>query len=111
LNKNERTQKGKHVNKAFLNPYRFYGKITLFALSGAIMIGHGTRMLYQGIFAPGSFYAPNTFDLVFDWLTLAILGCFILWAAMSLFYNDKIKKMSIRKQQISSEEKLYSRPT
>jgi drug/metabolite transporter (DMT)-like permease len=110
LNKNERIQKGKHGNKA-LDSYRFYGKITLFALSGAIMIGHGTRMLYQGIFSPGSFYAPNTFDLFFDWLTLAILGCFILWFAMSLYYQGIRKETSTGKHKSQQEEKIYLHPT
>lgn len=66
--------------------------IFLFVLSGAIMIGHGARMLFQGIFAPGTSYVPNTFDLIFDWLILVILGCFILWFALSLFsYHSKKK--------------------
>jgi hypothetical protein len=83
----------------------------VFALSGAIMIGHGARMMYQGIFAPGSLYAPNTFDLFFDWLTLAILGCFILWFALSLFFHDIGSKTTKRKQQTLTEEKIYSHPT
>lgn len=99
------------MNISFSKQNRFYGKITLFALSGAIMIGHGARMLYQGIFAPGSTYSPNTFDLFFDWLTLAILGCFILWFAVSVYYQGIEKKPGVRKQKTSQEEKVYSQPT
>jgi len=64
------------------------------------MIGHGGRMLYQGIFVPGSSYSPNTFDLFFDWLTLAILGCFILWFALTLWYQGMGKKTAAGKRHI-----------
>lgn len=111
MNKNERTQKEKLLNITVSNKNRFYGKITLFVLSGTIMIGHGARMLYQGIFAPGSTYAPNTFDLFFDWLTLVILGCFILWFALSLFFHGAGSKTTKKKHQALAEEKIYTHPT
>lgn len=95
----------------FQHRYRFYARIILFTLSGAIMIGHGTRMIYQGLFQPGSLYAPNTFDLFFDWLTLAILGCCILWCALSLCYHGFSKKTSWKKAQTSSEETMILYPT
>jgi len=87
-------------------PLSLNGKIILFTLSGAIMIGHGARMIFQAVFNPGTFYSPNTFDLLFDWLTLAILGCFILWFAMTLNYNSK--KKSYKK---SKDEKIFMHPT
>lgn len=67
-------------------------RIIIFVLSGSIMIGHGLRMLYQGIFAKGSVYAPNTFDLFFDWLSLAILGSIILYWGFSAFYQKEKEK-------------------
>jgi cytochrome bd-type quinol oxidase subunit 1 len=111
LSKNKRTQKGKQEKKIFSDKNRFYGKITLFALSGAIMIGHGARMIYQGLFTPGSSYAPNTFDLFFDWLTLAILGCFILLFAISLLYHSMEKRIPTKKPYHQQEEKSYIFPT
>jgi hypothetical protein len=50
------------------------GITLLFVLSGASMIGHGVRMLYQGVWYPGSSYSPTTFDLLFDCLPLRSLA-------------------------------------
>ena len=61
------------INLNFKN--RNYIKISIFFLSGIIMIGHGARMIYQGVFIKGSTYTPNTFDLFFDWIFLLI--CFL----------------------------------
>lgn len=77
----------------------FYLKIFAFLLSGAIMIGHGLRMIYQGVFAPNSYYHPNTFDLFFDWGSLLVLGFFVLWFSLTQFkkyytarYNSENKE-------------------
>lgn len=86
----------------------FYLKITLFLLSGSIMIGHGLRMIYQGLFRPDSYYFPNTFDLFFDWLSLFALGCFVLWFAISQFYA--LYKKSYNKES-SSKNKNIIMPT
>jgi len=64
-------------------------KTILFVLSGSIMIGHGLRMIYQGVFCKGSSYIPGTFDIFFDWLTLAVLGFIILVYGLNIFYHSK----------------------
>lgn len=72
----------------------FYLKTFLFVLAGAIMIGHGARMMYQGLFQPLSYYpapTPNTIDFYFDWLTLAILGLFIVLYSIHTFYRYRVK--------------------
>ncbi|MBN1280522.1 MAG: hypothetical protein JXA00_02625 [Candidatus Thermoplasmatota archaeon] len=88
-----------------------YVTILLLTLSGAIMIGHGARMLYQGLFAPGTSYTPNTFDLFFDWLTLAILGCGILWFAFSLYYRTLKTRGPSQTRGSQQEETVLSHPT
>jgi membrane-bound ClpP family serine protease len=90
----------------------FYATIGVFLLSGAIMIGHGTRMIYQGIFAQDSVYQPNFFDLFFDWLTLAILGCFVLWFAVSQFYKtySTYKKQQATRRSLQ-DDLLIDHPT
>jgi DNA-directed RNA polymerase subunit RPC12/RpoP len=51
------------------------------------MIGQGSRMIYQGLFQPGSVYSPNTFDLFFDWATLSICGAILFTAMVASFYR------------------------
>lgn len=50
------------------------------------MIGHGARMIYQGLFHPGSYYAPNMFDIIFDWATLLVLGIVLFYFGLRLYY-------------------------
>ena len=50
----------------------------VYILLAASAIGQGARMLYQGIFAQGTWYAPNGLDLAFDWGLLFILGAAVL---------------------------------
>lgn len=65
-----------------------YVKHALIALSGVIMIAHGSRMISQGLFYPGSVYQPGLFDLLFDWFTLLFLGGFVAWYGFTRFYKD-----------------------
>jgi len=58
----------------------------LIIVSGAIMIGHGARMIYQGLFNPNSYYSPNLFDILFDWTTLLILGIFMFYFGLKIYY-------------------------
>ena len=74
---------------------RFKILIGILLLSGAIMIGHGARMMYQGIFKPNSIYpapTPNTIDFYFDWMTLLILGIMIFSYATFMFYKSQKNK-------------------
>lgn len=109
--KKQRKNYSKQDKSIFPTSYRFFIKIILFTLSGAIMIGHGLRMIYQGLFQPGSLYAPNTFDLFFDWLTLTLLGCFILGFAISRCYHGISKKSIRKKTKSSKEESIFLYPT
>jgi hypothetical protein len=86
-----------------------YVKIFLFVLSGSIMIGHGARMIYQGLYVTGSTYAPNLFDIFFDWLVLAILGIFILSFALNTFYHKSCEKCTLDKY--SYEDDYFNYPT
>jgi hypothetical protein len=93
LSKKNQTQKNKmlRTSEDTSNKKMFYLKIAMFILSGAIMIGHGARMMYQGLFQPTSYYpAPTPFgiDFYFDWLTLSILGIAILIYALFTFYHQ-----------------------
>ncbi len=85
-------------------------KIIIFILSGCIMVGHGLRMIVQGIFMRGSSYFPNTFDLIFDWLTLAVLGLILFWLGFYRFYIyvSQIHKLRTQSNQI---DRIYNQPT
>lgn len=77
-----------------------------FFLSGCIMIGHGARMIYQGVFRPKSYYSPGLFDIFFDWATLLVLGIIILSFSISAFYHMQEKKQNSKK-----EEKMFLNPS
>ncbi len=80
-----------------------------FFLSGVIMIGHGARMIYQGLFKPDSYYpapTPGTVDFYFDWLTLLILGIIVLSFSIYTFYY-----MQEKKQKSKKEEKMFLNPS
>lgn len=77
-----------------------------FFLSGCIMIGHGARMIYQGVFRPDSYYSPGLFDIFFDWTTLLILGIIVLSFSVSTFYHLQEKKQMDKK-----EEKMFLNPS
>ncbi|MEM0466519.1 MAG: hypothetical protein QXX20_02805 [Candidatus Thermoplasmatota archaeon] len=71
-----------------------YLRSLLFLMAGAIMIGHGTRMMYQGLFHPDSYYpapTPQTLDFYFDWFTLAVVGIGILSYGLITFYRHQRK--------------------
>ncbi len=63
------------------------GKTIILVFSGLIMVAHGSRMIYQGVFNKGSYYIPNQFDIFFDWTTLAVLGLIIFYFGISGFYQ------------------------
>lgn len=66
------------------------------------MIAHGTRMMYQGIVHPNSYYpAPtlSSFDFYFDWLTLTIVGIIVFTIALISFYKKKEENESSMKNE------------
>jgi len=71
----------------------------LFLLSGALMIAHALRMIYQGVFHPETAYTPNTFDLFFDWTTLSILGVIVFVSTVFTIYH----MMQNKKKQRSNK--------
>jgi uncharacterized membrane protein (DUF373 family) len=78
-------------NQTIIN---IYSKSIFYILVGSVMIGHASRMIYQGVFSPNSFYSPDIFDIFFDWMTLLILGSIILIYTLFGFY----KKLSDTKK-------------
>jgi len=65
-------------------------KTLLFVLAGAMMIGHGARMMYQGLVQPHSYYpapTPHSIDFFFDWMTLFIVGIIVLGYTLFSFYK------------------------
>lgn len=89
----------KHLKQKKRSNKPTYLRITILLLSGVIMIGHATRMIYQGVFHQGSSYTPNTFDIFFDWTTLLILGIIILLLSLTTFYHLLDKKNLKEKTQ------------
>lgn len=75
-------------------------------LSGCIMIGHGSRMIYQGVFHPDSYYSPAMFDIFFDWATLLVLGIIVLSFSILTFYRIQNKKQKDKK-----EEQMFLNPS
>jgi hypothetical protein len=85
--------KGLIVNKRKISDYsHFKIKVFVFTLAGAMMIGHGLRMIYQGTFYPNSFYSPNLFDIFFDWVTLTIFGIILFCYGLFIFYSKYSSK-------------------
>ncbi len=79
-----------------------YSKLTkyaIIAIAGTIMIAHGSRMIAQGILSPNICYIPNYFDLIFDWLTLILLGFFITWFGFFEFYKREKKIFNQRRNK------------
>jgi len=66
---------------------KFWIKTSIFLLAGTMMIAHGARMIFQGVFCQGSYYTPGIFDLFFDWLTLLIVGIIVFYYTISTFYK------------------------
>lgn len=68
----------------------FSSKFTILVIiSGAIMIGHGGRMIYQGLVHPNSYYSPNLFDIFFDWTSLLILGIIMFYFGLKIYYTKQ----------------------
>jgi len=61
----------------------------LLVFAGIAMMGQGGRMLYQGIFQPGSYYSPVLFDLFFDWGSLFLMGAVVFGWSLSKFYESR----------------------
>lgn len=71
-----------------------YGKIFLIIASGTMMLGQGARMIYEGIKAD-SWYRPNTFDIFFDWSTLALAGLLLFFWGFYLFFTKYDKDHNV----------------
>jgi len=84
--------------------YRTFWLQILFLLSGALMIAHALRMIYQGVFHPETAYMPNTFDLFFDWTTLSILGVIVCISTVFTIYH----MLQNKKKQSSNERVLIA---
>lgn len=73
-------------------------------VAGAMMIAHGMRMMYQGLFQPGSVYPaplPTGIDFWFDWMLLAVFGCIIFIYGLHHFYNKKhLEQMHVSQEII-----------
>ena len=72
-------------------------RYAVIAVSGMIMIAHGSRVITQTLIYPNSYYKPGVFDLTFDWLTLVILGIFVAWFGFGRFYLYEKEKFSKKK--------------
>ena len=77
-----------------------YSKLTKYAIitvAGTIMIAHGSRMISETILNPTAVYRPNLFDIIFDWLTLILLGIFVAYFGFFEFYKRE-KKLFYKKK-------------
>jgi hypothetical protein len=72
-------------------------KYAIITLSGSVMIAHGSRMISQSILYPNMSYIPNVFDVIFDWLTLVLLGIFVFWYGLKEFYSGEKKYFKMKK--------------
>ncbi len=87
-----------------------YVKTGFFILAASIMIGHGFRMLYQGLFQPTSYYPaplPSSVDFWFDWFFLAVLGLLLLGYSLKMFYDWYSQEYYTS----SSDENTFHSPT
>lgn len=70
-------------------------KNLIFVLAASMMIAHGARMMYQGVFQPQSYYpapTPQSLDFYFDWMILCIFGCILL--GYTLFTSLKTSRIN-----------------
>lgn len=87
-----------------------YIKSIILAFSAAIMIGHGARMMYQGLFKPNSYYpapTPYSIDFYFDWLTLLILGLIVFYFVITSFYK-KYRQDKIDNEKIEENKTVFN---
>jgi hypothetical protein len=89
--------------------FLFIIKTLIFILAGSAMIGQGFRMIYQGLVYPNSFYQPGSFDLIFDWFTLSILGILVLWLTFSTFLKKYPNKTNREKNSLDNI--MFNHPT
>jgi hypothetical protein len=86
---------------ALLITFSYYSKLTKFAIiaiAGTVMIAHGSRIITQAILYPGIPYIPNFFDIIFDWLTLIVLGVFVTYFGFVEFYSLEQQKYTKNKK-------------
>ena len=74
------------------------------------MVAHGMRMMTQGLFFPHSIYpapVPTSFDFWFDWFTLCVLGCIIVYIGATRWVQLVHRKKSTE----STEKQSFIMPT
>jgi hypothetical protein len=71
-----------------------YPKILLLIFAGVCMVGQGSRMIVEGILA-NKVYRPGTFDILFDWTTLAVIGLILFIWGTYLFYKELKKRAHV----------------
>ena len=62
---------------------------------GACISGQALRVIYQFIFFPGSTYAPALFDIFFDWMTMLVVGLFLIVYATMITYKKFTKPIPV----------------
>jgi hypothetical protein len=71
-----------------------YPKILLLVFAGVCMVGQGARMIVEGILA-NKVYRPGTFDILFDWTTLSVVGLIVFSWGMYLFYKEVKRRQHV----------------
>ena len=64
-------------------------KTYLSLAAGCWMLGEGARMVTMGLFYPEHVYRPNTFDLLFDWAPLTLLGLLFMGMSIRSFHANR----------------------
>jgi hypothetical protein len=54
---------------------------------GACISGQALRVMYQFVFFPGSSYTPALFDIFFDWMSMLVVGLFLIIYATMITYR------------------------
>jgi len=62
--------------------------IFLLIASGLLLTAHGARMLYMALFT-SQWYRPNTFDVLFDWTPVTIIGVTAFIVGCRKYYQYK----------------------
>ena len=55
-------------------------------------------MVVMALFYQNWHYAPNTFDMFFDWVPLVILGSIFFFEGMKSFYIDRVEQQNKSKE-------------
>lgn len=69
-------------------------RLIVIIAGGCWMLGEGARMVIMGLFFQTFHYAPNLFDVFFDWVPLTIFGTIFFYEGIRIFYLYRVTEQN-----------------